>query len=209
MPLSGGQTFTGYRIVRLLGSGGMGEVYLTEHPRLPRCDALKVLPADISSDPDYRARFNREADLASKLWHPHIVSVHDRGEYDDQLWISMDFVDGLDAARLLATRAARPAPPPWTPWQPGLQLTLWFVACLDAIEAGLITPDEIPPESGLNGDVIAALKAVETWDLSDEWEWTNTPVTKRGDYPILLAHQALAKQCRAVEGQEDPLPGRA
>ena len=52
----------------------------------------------------YRARFNREADLASTLWHPHIVSVHDRGEYDGQLWISMDYVDGLDAARLLADR---------------------------------------------------------------------------------------------------------
>ena len=70
MPLSSGQTFAGYRIVRLLGSGGMGEVYLAEHPRLPRRDALKVLPADVSADPDYRARFNREADLASKLWHP-------------------------------------------------------------------------------------------------------------------------------------------
>jgi len=56
-----GQTFAGYRIVRLLGSGGMGEVYLAEHPRLPRRDALKVLPADISGDPDYRARFNRDA----------------------------------------------------------------------------------------------------------------------------------------------------
>jgi serine/threonine protein kinase, bacterial len=66
MPLSGGQTFAGYRTIRLLGSGGMGEVYLAEHPRLPRRDALKVLPADIFGDPDYRARFNREADLASK-----------------------------------------------------------------------------------------------------------------------------------------------
>ncbi|MBZ4521834.1 serine/threonine-protein kinase PknH/PknJ [Mycobacterium avium] len=104
MPLSGGQTFAGYRIVRLLGSGGMGEVYLAEHPRLPRYNALKVLPADVSADPDYRARFHREADLASKLWHPNIVSVHDRGDYDGQLWISMDFVDGIDAGRLVAER---------------------------------------------------------------------------------------------------------
>ncbi|HUB56530.1 MAG TPA: serine/threonine-protein kinase PknH/PknJ [Mycobacterium sp.] len=101
MPLSRGQTFAGYRIVRLLGSGGMGEVYLAQHPRLPRHNAIKVLPADVSADPDYRARFEREADLASKLWHPHIVSVHDRGDHDGQLWISMDFVDGRDAARLL------------------------------------------------------------------------------------------------------------
>lgn len=99
-----GQTFAGYRILRLLGSGGMGEVYLAEHPRLPRQDALKVLPADVSADIDYRARFNREADLASKLWHPHIVSVHDRGECEGQLWIAMDYVDGLDAGRLLDSR---------------------------------------------------------------------------------------------------------
>src|ERR1700761_4498250 len=104
MPLDGGQTFAGYKIVRLLGSGRMGEGYLAQHPRLPRDDALKVLPADISGDPDYRARFNREADLASKLWHPHIVSVHDRGEHNGQLWISMDYVDGLDAGRMLAHR---------------------------------------------------------------------------------------------------------
>lgn len=80
MQLSQGQLFADYRIVRLLGSGGMGEVYLADHPRLPRHNVLKVLPADVSAGPDYRARFNREADLASKLWHPHIVSVHDRGE---------------------------------------------------------------------------------------------------------------------------------
>jgi serine/threonine protein kinase, bacterial len=102
MPLSAGQTFAGYRIVRLIGSGGMGEVYLAEHPRLPRRDALKVLSADISGDPEYRARFDREADLASALWHQNIVSVHDRGEHDGQLWISMDYVEGMDAARLLA-----------------------------------------------------------------------------------------------------------
>src|SRR6201993_1829370 len=104
MPLRIGETFAGYRILRFLGSGGMGEVYLAQTPRLPRQDALKVLPPDVSADPEYRARFNREADLASTLYHPHIVGVHDRGEYDGQLWISMDFVDGVDGARLLADR---------------------------------------------------------------------------------------------------------
>ena len=65
MPVSTGETLAGFRIVRLLGSGGMGEVYLAEHPRLPRRDALKVLPADVSADSEYRARFNRAAVLAS------------------------------------------------------------------------------------------------------------------------------------------------
>ncbi|HJT92411.1 MAG TPA: serine/threonine-protein kinase [Mycobacterium sp.] len=104
MPLADGATFAGYTIVRLLGSGGMGEVYLAQHPRLPRHDALKVLPASVSADSEYRERFNREADIAATLWHPHIVGVHDRGEYEGQIWISMDYVEGTDAAHLLRER---------------------------------------------------------------------------------------------------------
>ncbi len=82
----------------------MGEVYLAQHPRLPRRDALKLLNADISADPTFRERFLREANLASTLWHPHVVGVLDRGEHDGKLWIAMDFVDGEDAATLLARR---------------------------------------------------------------------------------------------------------
>jgi serine/threonine-protein kinase len=104
MPLVGGATFAGYTILRLLGSGGMGEVYLAQHPRLPRRDALKILGNDVSADDDYRQRFIREADLAATLWHPNIVRVNDRGEFDGQLWIAMDFVDGADAASLLRDR---------------------------------------------------------------------------------------------------------
>lgn len=100
MSLTEGQVFAGYAVVRPLGTGGMGEVYLVRHPRLPRLDALKVLPESVSADEEFRARFNREADLAATLWHPHIVGVHDRGEFEDRLWISMDFVEGNDAARL-------------------------------------------------------------------------------------------------------------
>lgn len=101
MPLDEGSTFAGYTIVRQLGSGGMGEVYLAKHPRLPRQDALKVVKADVSADSEYRERFHREAETAAALWHPHIVAVHDRGETDGQLWIDMDYVDGTDAGALL------------------------------------------------------------------------------------------------------------
>src|ERR1700712_906651 len=104
MPLNNGQTFAGYKIIRLLGSGGMGEVYLVQHPRLPRQEALKILRPDISSDPSFRERFIREADLAAGLRHPHIVAIHDRGEHDGQLWIAMDYVNGSDLAHQLAQR---------------------------------------------------------------------------------------------------------
>lgn len=104
MPLRVGEMFAGYRILRQLGSGGMGEVYLVQHPRLPRQEALKVLRPDISSDPAFRDRFIREADLAAGLRHPHIVGIHDRGEHDSQLWISMDYIDGTDLGHLVETR---------------------------------------------------------------------------------------------------------
>jgi serine/threonine-protein kinase len=104
MPLRIGETFAGYRILRLLGSGGMGEVYLVQHPRLPRRDALKVLRPDVSSDASYRERFVREADLAAGLRHSHIVGIHDRGEYNSQLWIAMDYIEGTDAAQFMERR---------------------------------------------------------------------------------------------------------
>lgn len=110
MPLAVGAVFAGYRIERLLGAGAMGEVYLAEHPRLPRRDALKVLSAALTADDEFRGRFRLEADLASGLFHPNIVGVHDRGECDGQLWIAMDYVDGTDAARLIRDRYPHGAP---------------------------------------------------------------------------------------------------
>src|SRR5882757_167118 len=111
MPLTDGQVIAGYTILRWLGAGGMGEVYLAQHPRLPRRDALKVLSATVCAESEYCERFKREADIAATLWHPHIVEVHDRGEVDGQLWISMDYVEGTDAARLLTERYLDGLPP--------------------------------------------------------------------------------------------------
>lgn len=101
MPLADGQVFAGYTIVRVLGAGGMGEVYLAEHPRLPRREALKVLGTAVSHDEEFRQRFNREAEMVATLRHANIVTIYDRGDFDGQLWIAMEFVDGSDAARLL------------------------------------------------------------------------------------------------------------
>ncbi len=126
MPLTSGATFAGFKIVRLLGAGGMGQVYLVEHPRLPRSNALKVLAPEVSADPDYRERFIREEELAATLWHPNIVGVHDRGEFKGQLWISMDYVPGTNASELLkrsyptvcrcgtSSRSLRRSPERWT-----------------------------------------------------------------------------------------------
>ncbi len=105
-----GAPFAGYTILRQLGAGGMAEVYLALHPRLPRRDVIKVLAEAITADTEFRERFNREADLAATLWHPHIVGVHDRGEFQGQLWISMDYVEGTDASRLVKEAHPRGMP---------------------------------------------------------------------------------------------------
>ncbi|MFF2088327.1 serine/threonine-protein kinase [Nocardia sp. NPDC058176] len=96
--LANGDVFAGYVIERQLGRGGMGSVYLAKHPRLPRMTALKLLNREMFFDQEVRARFEREADLVSRLDHPNIVTVYDRGLDDEQLWISMQFIDGIDAA---------------------------------------------------------------------------------------------------------------
>ncbi|MEU1982118.1 serine/threonine-protein kinase [Nocardia sp. NPDC019395] len=99
MPLPLGAVVGGYRILRVLGSGGMGSVYLGQHPSLPRQDAVKVLNEQLSTDREFRARFEREGRLAAGLDHPNIVSVYNRGAEDGRLWIAMQYVPGTDAAR--------------------------------------------------------------------------------------------------------------
>lgn len=110
MSMQAGAEFAGFRVVRRLGAGGMGEVYLVAHPRLPREEALKILPQELSTDESYRVRFNREADLAATLFHPNIVGVHDRGESDGKLWLSMDYVAGVDLDQLIRDRHPRGLP---------------------------------------------------------------------------------------------------
>ncbi|WP_433685083.1 serine/threonine-protein kinase [Nocardia sp. CA-119907] len=101
--LTPGQVFAGYKVQHRLGAGGMGAVYLARHPNLPMSIALKLLD---STDDDSRVRFLREAEHIALLDHPNIVTVYDRGSEDDQLWISMQYIDGGDAAKAVRTRGA-------------------------------------------------------------------------------------------------------
>ncbi|MFE3542281.1 protein kinase [Nocardia sp. NPDC059177] len=92
--LRSGEVFAGYTIVKLLGAGGMGEVYAAQHPRLPRTDALKVLTAPSLNDQSFRQRFDREADLMARLSHPNIVTIHDRGVSAGRPWLTMELIAG-------------------------------------------------------------------------------------------------------------------
>ncbi|ATQ31637.1 protein kinase [Rhodococcus ruber] len=96
-----GSVFAGYTIERLLGAGGMGSIYLAQHPHLPRKVALKLLHPVLTADDSVRARFELEADHAARLEHANIVQVYDRGCEDGRLWIAMQYVPGTTAAALL------------------------------------------------------------------------------------------------------------
>jgi serine/threonine protein kinase, bacterial len=111
MPLASGVTAAGFCIARQLEYAEFGELYVAEHPRLPRLQLLQLIPAEISADLDYREDFNQESDLAATLWHPNILGLTDRGEFDDQLWISTDYLDGGDAAQLLGDNHPDGMPP--------------------------------------------------------------------------------------------------
>ncbi len=107
MSLSPGNRLGPYEIVAPLGAGGMGEVYRAKDTRLGREVAVKVLPRHLSSNPDVRARFEREAKTVSALNHPNICTLHDVGREGDTDYLVMELIEGETLAARL-TKGALP-----------------------------------------------------------------------------------------------------
>jgi serine/threonine protein kinase len=98
------QRIRDYEVLRPLGQGGMGSVYLARHTRLQRDVALKFLLGQVASDPTYRARFEREMAVVGQLDHPHLIRAYDAGAEGEHLFLVMELLDGQDLARLVAQR---------------------------------------------------------------------------------------------------------
>jgi len=102
-------TISHYRILKPLGEGGMGQVYLAEDLNLGRLVAMKMLTAKYNADPDFLARFKREARATAKLNHPNIVMIHEIDEHDGITYIVMEYVEG-ESLKDLIRREKLPIP---------------------------------------------------------------------------------------------------
>src|SRR6266496_4036549 len=101
MPVTAGTRLGPYEILSPLGAGGMGEVYKARDTRLDRTVAIKVLPQHLSSSPEVRQRFEREAKTISQLSHPHICALYDVGNQDGVEYLVMEYLEGETLAERL------------------------------------------------------------------------------------------------------------
>lgn len=138
--------FGRYRLISLIGEGGMGKVYAAHDSVIGRDVAVKVLPAELSAEPGYRERFRREAHTAARLTEPHIVPIYDTGEIEGQLYLVMPVIKGTDLHALLAQDG--PMPP-----QRAVYVIEQLASALQAAHAvGLVHRDVKPSNALVSAD---------------------------------------------------------
>ena len=143
-----GRTFDGYRVEEVIGRGGMGTVYKAHQLSLGRPVAIKVLPEDLAQQEQFLERFHREADALSRLSHPNVVTVFDRGEVDGQPYLAMEYVEGT-SLRDIVRHGPLPA-------DEALRIVSSVLAALEHAHVNGVVHRDIKPENVLlaQGDVV-------------------------------------------------------
>ncbi|MEE6138494.1 protein kinase [Mycobacterium sp. 050128] len=188
-----GTMFGPYHLKRLLGRGGMGEVYEAEHTVKQWTVALKLMSVAYSQDPVFRKRMEREARITGRLLEPHVVPIHDYGEIDGQLYLEMRLIEGIDLGSLLERDGALTPPR-------AVAIILQVAAALDAAHAAGVTHRDVKPQNILiTGNDFAYLvdfgiasaktdekltqmgTAVGTWKYMAPERFSSDEVTPRAD----------------------------
>jgi serine/threonine protein kinase len=200
-----GSRFGPYYLKRLLGSGGMGEVYEAQHTVKQWTVAVKLLSESFSADPVFRKRLMREARLAGRLQEPHVVPIHDYGEIDGQLFLEMRLVDGTDLDGVL--KRFGPLTPPRA-----VTIITQVASALDAAHAAGVMHRDVKPQnilltrddfvylvdfgiaSATSDERLTQLgTAVGTWKYMAPERFSDAEVTYRADIYALacVLHECL------------------
>jgi protein-export membrane protein SecD len=132
-------SFGRYQLLDVLGRGGMGEVFRAHDSATDRVVAIKLLPAHLAEDPDYRLRFQREAHTAAGLNDPHVVPIHSYGEIDGRLYVDMRLIEGRDLGTVIVEDGGRLQP------ERAVAIIEQVASALDAAhDAGLVHRDVKP-----------------------------------------------------------------
>ncbi|OBG78682.1 serine/threonine-protein kinase [Mycobacterium sp. E3305] len=134
--------FGRYRLIEVIGEGGMGKVYKAHDTVIDRDVAVKVLSTALATEPGFRERFRREAHTAARLTEPHIIPVHDTGEVDGKLYLVMPIINGTDVGTLLKREG------PMNPERAVLVIEQ-LAAALDAAHAAGLVHRDVKPSNAL------------------------------------------------------------
>ena len=200
-----GTMFGPYHLKRLLGRGGMGEVYEAEHTVKEWTVAVKLMSDQFSSDPVFRERMKREARIAGRLQEPHVVPIHEYGEIDGKMFLEMRLIEGIDLDSVL--KRFGPLTPPRA-----VAIISQVASALDAAHAaGVMHRDVKPPNILVTRDDFAYLvdfgiasattdekltqlgTAVGTWKYMAPERFSDGDVTYRADIYALacVLHECL------------------
>jgi serine/threonine protein kinase/Tol biopolymer transport system component len=139
MPIAAGTRFDRYQIISPIGSGGMGEIYLAQDTRLNRKVAIKLLPEQYTKDPERLRRFEKEAQAASALNHPNIITIYEIGEVEGRHFIATEYIEGRTLRRKMAGTKL--------PISEVLEIATQVVSALAAAHAAGIIHRDVKPEN--------------------------------------------------------------